>query len=91
MMAAPVPPIPTHGDTEIAHGGVGGIVQLHAFAEDPPQLILPLAAYHFLAAPLVPTKPTKWASSERWVHQSARVAPISDTHWWAKSLQATDK
>ena len=48
MMAAPgAPPIPTHGDTEVAHGGVGGIVQPHAFAEDPPRVILPLATYQF--------------------------------------------
>ena len=51
------PPIPTHGDTEIAHGGVGGIVQPHAFAEDPPHLILPLAAYQFsLRSPIGPNQ-----------------------------------
>ena len=58
MMAAPgAPPIPTQGDTEIAHGAVGGIVQPHAFAEDPPNLILPLAAYQFsLRSPIGPNE-----------------------------------
>ena len=56
MMAAPgAPPIPTQGDTEVAHGAVGGIVQPHAFAEAPPQVILPLAAYQFsLRSPIGP-------------------------------------